>query len=125
MSRVRSFLTQRYVWPAFLAVVLGVLVAELAGVAFGWWGWLPSQLHSTIIGATVIGAAMTAFSRQIGPVQEAYRLGMIAGARQERTRQTLDERRQTGRSPIAVGAEGDTGDLAAFRPPLTLIRRNG
>lgn len=124
MSRARRFLTQRHVWPAVLAVDVAALVAELAGVGFGWWGWLPSQAHSTLIGVMATAAIMTAFSRQVGPVQEAYRLGMIAGARQERARLALDEQQQTGRTRVAVGAE-DTGEVpAVYRPPLTLIQRD-
>lgn len=120
---MRSFLTQRYVWPAFLAAQLGVLTAELAGVWLDWWGFLPSQIHTTVIGSVIVGTAMTAFTRQVGPVQEAYRLGMMAGARQERARRARDER-PAGRHPLAlVPVAEDSGDLTAFRPPLTLIRR--
>lgn len=91
----------------------------------GWWDWLPGQMHSTLIGTAAISAIMTGMGRFVGPVQEAYRLGMVAGARQERERQQCEAQHRAARSGrVAVGGDTDPQMPAVYRPPLHLVSRD-
>lgn len=119
MRRLR--VTQMVFWPALLAPTLAVIGAEFVAVAAGWIGWVPPPVRLFVYSTACVAAVMTGMTRCIGPVSEAYRLGMSAGAREERQRHE-----QAARELMRTAVGDDSGGWRIDPPrrarPLTLVR---
>ncbi|MDG4787131.1 hypothetical protein O7626_14530 [Micromonospora sp. WMMD1102] len=106
---------------------------DLIGAITSGWKLLP-ELYGIFLASAITSAVMTGLMRKVGPVTEAYRLGVLAGARQQR-QQCRGHRcdRQCGQFPPTATAHttsgpavpgthcagSDTGELRV----LTLVRR--
>lgn len=61
------------------------LVACYIGGAAHWWSWPPDPLLTAWLNTTLALTIVWALQRRLSPVTEAYRLGMGAGRREQRT----------------------------------------
>lgn len=115
-------ISQAVLWPGLLVPTLAVIFGEFAAVALGWMDWVPLPVRLFVYSTGCVASVMTGMTRCVGPVSEAYRLGMSAGAREERQR--AEQQRTAARVPNAVGHDSGgwmaTGS-AMSRPPLSVL----
>lgn len=120
MSRFR--VTQFILWPTLLIPTLTLIGVEFVAVGLGWVGWVALPVRLFVYSTGCVASVMTGMTRCLGPVSEAYRLGMSAGAREERQRA---EREHDQAMPNAVGHDSIGWTLsapAAPRPALSVVR---
>lgn len=125
VGRIR--MSQRVVWPVLLGLSGTAALVLDAGAALGHWPYLPVQLHSLLVVFAAVAGIMTGVVRLIGPAAEAYRLGRIAGAREQRE-QCARMCRQPGESGHLAATGTGPASAARVGPPvgtrrLTVIKR--
>jgi hypothetical protein len=76
---------RRIWWITLSACAVAILVFD-GGALFDWWEWPPNRLHQPLIMVGCTAGAVLGITRFLGPMMEAYRLGMSAGERMQRQR---------------------------------------